>query len=235
VTKRTPLDTLLIGAAFGTSARYDVTVTPPAPQRQQISVKLVSGESVQVQTPTEARWFNDTREAYRDQLRFTEITDLRDLDRVLVMELMIFRWTQWLASGKDNDGWDIDNVDTIRRNIGDYSAQITKVKDSMGLSKKVRDDAANDGNFSLWLQDLLSRARVFGFHRENQLQKALVLVQELSSIVGSFDRSDAEERGKLGFDSEHEILEWVRHTMLPEFRAIDEHFRDHEQRMWSLQ
>lgn len=196
-------------------------------------VKLVSGEQVMVQTDTEARWFNDTRDKYLDQLKFTEITDLRDLDRILIMELMIFRWTVWLASGKTYDGWDIENADAIRRNIKEYSDQITKVKDSMGLSKKVRDDAANDGNFAAWLQDLTSRARVFGMHRENQLQRALVLVQELSSIVGSYDRSDNEERAKLGFESETAILDWVRTTMLPEFKAIDEHFRTHEQRFWS--
>lgn len=210
-----------------------MTLTPAPYSGQQISVELVSGEHVTVQTDVEARWFNATRDSYLEQLRFTEITDLRDLDRILIMELMIFRWTLWLASGKTYDGWDIDNADAIRRNIKEYSDQITKVKDSMGLSKKVRDDAANDGNFAAWLQDLTSRARVFGMHRQNQLQRALVLMNELSSIVGSYQRSDAEERHKLGFETEHDIIEWISNTMLPEFREIDEHFRTHEQRMWT--
>ncbi len=210
-----------------------MTITPQPPVAQQYEVALVSGEHIQVQTDREARWFNNTRDEYTSQLRFSEVTDLRDLDRVLVMELMIFRWTTWLSSGKTYQGWDIDNEDVIRKNIKEYSDQITKVKDAMSLSKKARDDAANDGNLATWLQDLKSRAQIFGMHRENQLQKALVLMQELSSIVGAYDRSDTEERGKLGFETETDILDWVRHTMLPEYKAIDAHFRTHEQRMWS--
>lgn len=202
-----------------------------APVRSDLLVHLVSGETAQVRTKTEVEWFNSTKDSYLKQLKFTETTDLRDLDRLLVLELMIFRWTQWLASGDDYDG-DATDDEALRKNIKEYSDQINKVKDSMGLAKKARDEAAAEGNFAHWLSDLLSRAKIFGIHRQDQLAKALVLMNELSAVVESYDRSDAEERRKLGFENADEILSWVRTTMLPEFRAIDDYFRTTEQRYW---
>jgi hypothetical protein len=55
-------------------------------------------------------------------------------------------------------------------------------------------------------------------HREKQLTTSLTLMKELFTIVGAFDRSDDEERRKIGFESEHDILEWIRHTMKPRVR-----------------
>lgn len=112
------------------------------------------------------------------------------------------------------------------------SDQINKIKETMGLSKKSREDSLADGNFSAWLTDLKARAKLFGVHREGQLTKALVLMKELFTVVNSFDRSDAEERRKLGFETEAEILDWIRQVMQPEFNALDEYFRAHSQRYW---
>lgn len=112
------------------------------------------------------------------------------------------------------------------------SDQLNKVKESMGLSKKARDSQASEGNFASWLSDLKSRAKVFGVHRQHQLTKALSLMNELSAVVGAFDRSDEEERRKLGFDDEREILAWIRSVMLPEYHALDEFFRENEHRYW---
>lgn len=112
------------------------------------------------------------------------------------------------------------------------SDQINKIKESMGLTKKARDAVANEGNFAGWLSDLKARAKVFGVHREAQLTKALVLMQELSAVIGTFDRSDEEERRKIGFEDERAIITWIRDVMLPEFQIVDAHFREHAQRYW---
>jgi hypothetical protein len=198
----------------------------------QHTVGLVSGETLTVLTAVEARWFTQSRDTYMAQTKFTETTDLRDLDRLLIQELMIFRLSQHLAQGKDYDDFPIEDEALLRRNIREYSEQITRLKSSMGLTKSARDDAQNAGDFSTWLTNMKIRAKEFGINRENQLTKALVLMNELSSIVGAYDRSDTEERQKLGFENETEIVDWIRHTMLPEYRAIDEHFRQNSQRYW---
>ena len=103
----------------------------------------------------------------------------------------------------------------------------------MQLSKKARDAAANDGNFAGWLEELKRRAKLFGIHRNNQVTRALALINELSAIVGTYDRSDEEERGKIGFPTENDIVAWVRETMIPEYHDIDEKWRASEQKMWT--
>ena len=194
-------------------------------------VTMVSGKTVKVMTDTEAEWFLETRDSYLEQTKFTETTDLRDLDRLLILELMVFRWTQHLAAGTDYEGFEV-KAEEIRRNIKEYSDQINKVKESMGLSKKTRDDAANDGNLAQYISDLKARAKIFGIHRQRQLTEALTLFNQLSGIVGTFDRSDKEERIKTGFESEHDILEWLRNVALPQYKALDTHFKENEQRYW---
>jgi hypothetical protein len=201
---------------------------PPLPV---FTVTTVSGEELTVLTPVEQRWFTNSRDMYLTQTKFTETTDLRDLDRLLSQELMVFRMTQWLSASVDYNGFEVDET-LLRRNLREYSEQITRLKSSMNLNKAARDDAANSGDLSVYISELKARGREFGIHRENQLTRALVLMNELSSIVGAFDRSDAEERDRLGFVDEKEIVEWIRTRMLPEYKEIDEHFRANSQKYW---
>lgn len=205
------------------------TVQPT--QRMMRHVAQVSGKILQVMTNAEAEWFEETRDAYMHELMFTEKTDLIDLDRLLILELMIFRWSQHIAAGVDYDG-DMVNEKQLTADIKAYSDQLNKIKDSMGLTKKARDDIANADNFAQKYADLKARAKMFGIHRENQLTKTLTLGMELSTVVGAFYRADEEERRKLGFENEKEIVEWVRDTWLVEFHAVDEYFRQHSQRYW---
>ena len=198
---------------------------------ESIKVTQISGEDLTVLSSSEARWFTSSRDDYLSQTKFTETTDLRDLDRLLGLELTVFRMTQWLSAGHDYDGFDIDDV-LLRRNLREYSEQISRLKSSMSLTKAARNEAANAGDLAGWITNLKARAKIFGIHREKQLTKALVLMNELSAIIGAFDRSDAEERHRLGFEDDTEIVDWVRTRMLPEYREIDEYFRDHEQRYW---
>lgn len=195
-------------------------------------VALCSGETLRVQTAVEQRWFNDTKAKYLTETRFTDTTDMQDMDRLLCLELVLFRWNQHLASGYDYQNELVDD-DLLRKQVKEQSEAITRLKASLSLDKRSRDAALNEGNFAAWFADVKRRAKLFGIHRENQLNKALSLMNELSGIVGSFDRSDEEERKKLGFESEADIMQWVRETMIPDFKAIDEHFVEHEQKLWA--
>ncbi|NDG94080.1 MAG: hypothetical protein EBY55_13200 [Gammaproteobacteria bacterium] len=192
------------------------------------SITLVSGAQAQVMSEPEQEWFEEAKDNYLQQTRFTDQTDQADLDRLLNLELLTYRWSQWLFSGHDYQGLAVDETD-LSRKLRDQSETINRLKSSLGLTKAARNqDAASVSE--RWSQ-LKERAKAFGIHREEQLRKALVLVNELSSIVGTFDRSDKEEREKIGFQSEKEIVDWIRETMLPEFKALDEHFRE-QQKFW---
>lgn len=204
---------------------------PPISGQNLRHVNLVSGEVIQVQGEAEQTWFEKTRDRYLAETQFTEATDERDLDRLLVLELMVYRWTSHIAKGTDYEGHLVDEQD-LQRNIKLYSDQIGKVKESMGLTKKARDAAASSGSFSEYLTDLKARAKAFGIHRERQLDKALTLLKELFAIVEAFERADEEERKKIGFEDEAAILQWIKDTAKPEFDELDEHFRQNEQRYW---
>lgn len=196
------------------------------------AVELCSGETLTVMTGVEQRWFDSTKGKYLAETKFTDNTDLQDLDRLLGLELMLFRWNQHLASGYDYQRNLVDD-DLLRKQIKDQSESITRLKGSLGMDKRSRDAALNEGNFAAWFADVKRRAKLFGIHRENQLNAALSLMQELSGIVGAFDRSDEEERKKLGYESETQILAWVREEMLPAFHEVDAHFIEHEQKLWT--
>lgn len=154
--------------------------------RNMRTVSMVSGSLTQVQTDQEAAYSQESRDAYLTQTKFTENTDVKDSDRLLVLELMIVRWQQHLFAGMDYDG-DMVNEKQLSADIKLYSDQINKIKESMGLSKKAREEAQADGNFSAWLTDLKTRAKLFGHHRENPLTKTLVVFKKLFTIVNTYD------------------------------------------------
>jgi len=71
---------------------YGVTLYP---------VSTPSGGQVNLQTPEEADWYDQRRDQYLQQNKFPNVSDLLDLDRLLQLEIMIFRWGQWISQGFD--------------------------------------------------------------------------------------------------------------------------------------
>jgi hypothetical protein len=210
--------------AAGVPAYYVAPAAPP------ITVTTPVGSESPVMNQDEADYYNGQCNAYMSQFLFTNVADLADLTRVLFYELLMHRLSQWAATGVDYDGITVD-AGQIRRAIKEYGDSLSKVKNDLGMTKSQR-DKEKEQDTGAYLVRLKQRAREFGIHRENQLRKAMQLMNDLSYIVGSFDRSDQVERDKLGFSTEHDILEWIRETMLPEFIAVDDHFRKNQQRFW---
>lgn len=201
-----------------------------APAAPQITVATPTGTTSPVMNQDEADFYNGQCHRYMSQFLFTNVADLADLSRVLFYELQMHRLSHWAATGTDYDGVPVDAGQT-RRAIKEYGDALSKVKNDLGMTKAQR-DKEKEQDTGAYLVRLKQRAREFGIHRETQLRKALQLMNDLSYIVGSYDRSDQVERDKLGFSTEKDILDWIRETMLPEFIAVDDHFRQNHQRMW---
>ncbi len=202
----------------------------PTVPRQHLRADLAAGGVVEVQSEAEQQWFNTARERYQAENKFTDITDLQDLDRLLQAELLLWRWNQWMSSGYDYLDHQIDDR-SLSVKIKNTNETVTRLKDQMGLSRKARDSVGTSVT-DKW-NELKRRAKLFGHHRENQLRVALVLMNDLSWIVGTYDRSDEEERKKIGFPDEAQIVAWVRETMLPEFHEVDAYFIENEQKAWT--
>jgi len=212
------------GTASGTST---------VPGLTQITLKKVitpTGGEIEVMGDAEERRYNESLAQYTQGVTFTERSDLEDLERILFMELMNYRWSRWLAAGREYDGTIVNNEGELRRWINDYNTAITKIKESLKLDRKGREgDQAM--TFDARWRRLAEHAQEMGIMREKQLGRALEIMQGLFGIVATFDRSDAEERGKIGFPDEASIVQYVRESR-PAFDEIDEYFREHQQRLW---
>ncbi len=195
-------------------------------------VRQTNGQTLQVMGDTEAKFYRGQQKRYLDENKFTAASDLADLDRLLFFELLVFRWTQWLSSGRDYDGWLAPSAEEqLRKNLKETAPLISAIKNDLGLTKSQRDKEQAD-SVGAYLVELKRRAKEHGVRREKQLTAAICLTKELFSLVGTFDRSNQLERSKIGLESADDILDWIRNHMKPEFDSIDEHFRKNSQRFW---
>lgn len=203
---------------------------PPVPKL----VTTPSGQTIEVLADAEKSFYEGQAARYQHENKFTNTSDLLDLDRLVFLELLVYRASAWLGSGAQYDGMPLtDRAEgECRRALKENSDLISRVKNDLGLTKAARDKADYE-SVGAYLTQLKQRAKEFGVHREKQLIKGITLVHQLFAILGAFDRSDAVERQKIGFEKEDDILQWVRDVMRPEFQAVDDHFAKHTQRYWT--
>jgi hypothetical protein len=192
-----------------------------------------SGQTIEVLSNSERLFYEGQARRYQDENKFDNTSDLLDLDRLVFLELLVFRASSWLGRGTDYDGMVItDRAEAdARKALKENSDLISRVKNDLGLTKSQRDKAQFE-SVGTYITQLKQRAKEFGIHREKQLAKGITLCQQLFSIVGAFDRADEVERGKIGFETEQDVLDWVRNVMRPEFDEVDRHFRANQQRYW---
>lgn len=198
----------------------------PAP----IKVKTASGLDLVVLTEAEKAFYRRQVETYLEEFGFTSPSDKADLDTLVSQELMNYRWTQALITGKDHAGEPIPLVlaDQYRRNQNDAARSISQMKTSMGMTRAARD--ADKGSVQEYISGLLRSAKAFGTHRNEQVILVLTLFNELSSIVGTFDRSNQVERQKVGIETEEDIVEWVRSIAIPRYKELDQAWVDSTQK-----
>lgn len=195
-------------------------------------VKQLNGQSLEVMGDAEAIFYKAQQKKYLDENKFTATSDLADLDRLLFFELLVFRWTQWLSSGRDYDGFIAPSQEeSLRRNLKETAPLISAIKNDLGLTKAMRDKEQAE-SIGSYIVELKRRAKEHGIRREKELTTAICLVKELFSLVGTYDRSNQLERSKIGLESDADILDWIRTHMMPEFNAVDEYFRTNSQKFW---
>lgn len=211
---------------LGASAR-----PPPAPG-DMVEIILPSGAPFPVY-PQEATYVTDRAERYLTENRFTNVSDLQDLDRVLIMELLCIRWGIWISQGHDYGTGDVD-VDVLQKSLKAHSVELRSLKSQVGIDKKTRDRAKGIDSPAQFISDLLARAKEFGVTREAQLGKALELFQQMKAMVTLHLNADEQERQELHIQLE-DLLAWIVNVLIPEYDEIDEYFRTHSQRFWVRQ
>lgn len=182
----------------------------------------------------EADFMNRLIEGYLEGLRFDHASDLAELDRLVQMELMSFRWSTWLGLGEDYTGNKLDpKIEEKAKNV---SLEIRQIKSKLGIDKVARDRARGEGSVHQRITTLLQRARAMELHRCRQVERALELQNELISLVQLHinlkEHPDEQREMRVTAD---DLVTWVSETLKPEFEEIDEHWRTHEQHIWHLE
>ena len=198
---------------------YGVTLYP---------IETPSGSALSLQTPEEADWYSGRRDRYLTDNVFTNVSDLMDLDRLLMLEVLGYRWGLWMAQGFDYQFARIDE-NQMKTNIRDYSVEIRMLKQSLGIDKATRDKSKGE-SLSDYTEKLLERAKAFGYHRNMQYETAVTLFWQLRSFVMTYERTDDEERTLLDI-SHTSVFEWIRDTAIPQWDEIDASFRK-QQAIW---
>lgn len=196
-----------------------------------IGVVMPSGAWQPVMNYAEQRFMENRIELYGEHNQLTNISDIAELDRMLVFELMVHRNGTWLGTGFDYDAEPI-NTKAVQEQLGSFSTEIRLIKKNLGLDRPARERAKGEGSLSHYWEQLQERAKAFGINRDNMLNKGIELSMELISLIELHDNcADEAEREKLHCRIP-EIIDWVRTVYMPEFQAVDAHFRQTDQRFW---
>lgn len=197
---------------------------------QGIPVRLPSGAEFLVMTEDEESYITERVRQYQEQLHLTNVSDLAQLDLMIELEMLCHRWAQWLSRQKDYWDEDIDE-NQLRRSLNDYSGEIRQLKKALGVDKVARDKARGEESVAHFLQMLLIRAKEFGIMRETQMDVGLTLAFQLISLIVLHDNCTLDEQREQHITDE-DLLDWIRTVFIPEFQAIDDHFRATQQRYW---
>lgn len=192
------------------------------------SVQSPSGSTLNLQTEDERDWYVSRRDRYMADNKFVNVSDLQDLDRLLILELMVHRWSLWLGQGFDYLYTRIDE-NALKDSLKTYSTELRLLKSNLGIDKATR-DKDKGANLAEYIEGLLVRAKEFGYHRNSQYASAVTKMYHLRSMVTTYDRCDEEERRTLDLSPE-QILDWIRVEMIQPWDEISDAFRK-DQSIW---
>lgn len=195
----------------------------------RIEVEAPSGASYTVLGEKEESHFNELVSRYMSDNRFTNVSDLQDLDGVVLQELFAFRYRQWLLDKVDYHGMPIDE-DDLHKRVLDISKETRLLKKALNMDKSSRDRDKGKSIDDYW-ENLKLRAREFGYKRNEESVMAITLWKELQGVIQL--HSNATERERRELESEiPDIINWLLDYAFPKFDAIDENFRKTSQKYW---
>lgn len=193
---------------------------------QYVEVTTPSGATIYLLNDHEAEFYQKIAGKYEDDYKFQNVSDLRDLDRLLELEAMCHRLSVWGLRNSTYDGGVVPA--NINKEIRDFSKEIRELKANLGIDKRTRDSGQGETIADKWAF-VCQKAEEFGYHRNEQLIEAYNILNELRAKLTLFDNSTQSERSKFQNDW-FNIVEWLEEKF-DEFDKIDEAFRK-SQKMW---
>lgn len=198
-------------------------------QEGMVPVALPSGARFYVHE-REHQYFKDRAHQYMEDNDFTNVSDKQDIDRLLVAELLVYRWGLWLMTQRDYWGDSVDE-NWLQRAVKDHSAELRQLKKSMGLDRDTREKIRGENSVENYITQLGVRAEAFGIMRSEQFAATIQIIMDLQALVTLYRNCNEKERVELQCDIS-DILRWLETDAFPRFDAIDEKFRTEQQKMW---
>lgn len=185
-------------------------------------VKLPSGGSFTVHKGEES-FFNERVTRYMSDNYFSNISDLSDLDRVLIGEVLIWRWGQWIMTQKNYWGDAVDDL-ALQKQIKEISQELRQVKAALGMDKVSRDKAKGVDSVAEYLANLRQRALMFKRKRNEEFDEGMNMIHEVMAKLTLSDNCNADEQRELKCTRD-DIWKWMVEEAFPKFREIDRKFR----------
>lgn len=184
-----------------------------------------------------SRWENLER-AYTDQYDLRKINDLTNLGTLLVQHINLYR-AQTALSGRvpEIDEEDLPTgryvskvlkpaeLKAHQENVTTASKEIREIERTMGIDKKSR-DAAGDEGVRAWLQVMKDRAQRYGLHVSQRVTKYEEAWNELSWRLRLNEVGDAEDKHYEDCSDEG-IIKWAR-LQVAELAENDREFAQDE-------
>jgi hypothetical protein len=194
-----------------------------------IAVELPSGATYYVHTDGEEHYLRDKITRYLSDNHFVNISDMQEIDRMITFELLIHRWSMWLARGKDYWNEPI-NTKQYSDMVQDYSREVRQLKKGLGVDKSSRDRTRGDDSVAALWDNLLRRAREFGYTRNEQMIQVITSFHRIKAMIILYKNTDEIERKENACELA-DVLEVIEEE-IAKFDAIDESFRFDKQALW---
>jgi len=196
---------------------------------EPIMVVGPTGSKMEVMHEKEKEFFENAVNQYLSEFKFTNVSDLQDLEGIIGQELLRHRYQQWIT--KEQDYWgnpiDVDEMNKILQNI---SKEVRLLKSALGINKTSRDKDKGE-SVAAYIENLRKRAKEFGIVRNEQAVKAITLWKELEHLIVLRRNCTPDERKQQQVEDE-DVLNWIENIAIPEFNEIDEQFRKTSQKYW---
>ena len=193
-------------------------------QAAGIDVTTPSGATITVLNQSEADYYDQVHKRYLTDNKFKNVSDILELDRILVMELMCYRWGIWILAEEDYFGRKV-NPTEIQKSIETYSREIRGIKKDLGIDKSTRDKDKGD-SVAEYIQMLGVRAKEFGISRNMQAAKSIEILMEARALITLYENSSDAERKEFKANLS-DIVDWFK-SRFEEFEDIDKSLRKNQ-------
>jgi len=195
-----------------------------------LPVRLPSGAEYKVLTQSEVNYVKKRVKDYTHAFKWDNTSDLQDVDRMIMFELLVYRYGIWVSRRRDYVDDPVDE-NQLRKSMNELSGELRMLKKSLGIDRVSRDKERGDDSVPVYLEKLRQRAKEFGINRNNMMDKGLVLSQQLIALYQMHKNCDQQERVEQHCRTE-DVIEWIGTVFIPQFQAVDETFRQTQQRYW---